>query len=272
MSRRELINEITKAREDAKANLLYVKGLTKMKKEELQEISKILRQNGRNINRDELRELKQEKEKLKDELNELKAEEKEEEEKLQELDIDDEEQEEEEEESENTLTPEKEEEEKKQEEGEEEEEEEEDEYPLKREEIETYFNDKDDTDSEDDNKTEFYNSLERMMDEEKDKHKKNNTRKKKDLERQIRSQMGNFSKLLSNELKPYQRKYRLGTLDNIDIEEIINIHNDLREDAMLNIDMIIDNLDMDDDFNENFYEYVNNFFEKQINRVNRMLK
>ncbi len=269
MSRRELINEITKAREDAKANLLYVKGLTKMKKEELQEISKVLRQNGRNINRDELRELQQEKEKIKDELNELKVEEKEEEAKLQELDIDDEEQEEEEEESENTLTPEKEEEEKKEEE---EEEEEEDEYPLKREEIETYFNDKDDTDSEDDNKTEFYNSLERMMDEEKDKHKKNNTRKKKDLERQIRSEMGNFSKSLSNELKPYQRKYRLGTLDNIDIEEIINIHNDLREDTMLNIDMIIDNLDIDDDFNENFYDYVNNFFEKKINRVNRMLK
>ena len=36
--------------------------------------------------------------------------------------------------------------------------------------------------------------------------------------------------------------------------------------------MISDNLDVNDDFSDNFYDYVDDFFDKQIKRVNRMLK
>ena len=87
-SRTQLIMEIRQARKDAKANLLYVKGLTKMKKEdlkniydELSHIDKRRAQYGETLPEREMvdierqEDLEEELDKIKKELNDLEDEE-----------------------------------------------------------------------------------------------------------------------------------------------------------------------------------------------------
>jgi hypothetical protein len=77
-SRSELINEIREARREAKANMLYVKGLTKMKRKELREIFEEIKYVNKNLKTDdeednsyEIQELEAERDELQKELDDL---------------------------------------------------------------------------------------------------------------------------------------------------------------------------------------------------------
>jgi hypothetical protein len=292
-SRSQLIKEIKEERKKAKANLLYVKGLTKMKKTELREIADALKKASSNMVGDEdrtereIERLENEKDQLQEELQELENEEdnyKQDIEELEEL-YEDEVQEPDKNTEEldeplkppklvrqngvhKDLPP--------QEDSESESEEEEVN-------IQDLVEDEDNdelVDAEEFLKT-LGDTLERY---EKEPPKKENKKKEKkerkrhepssrrEVEQEIRKVMSNFSGELSTRLKPYQRKYRQGTLNNHDIDDIVDTHNDLREDTKGRIEILMDELPEGEDLTDSFYRYVNDYFERQLQRVDRLLK
>ena len=269
-SRTELISEIKKARTSVKSDLMYVKGLTKMKKKELEEIADMLKDAKQNSNdynddqdiEDELKRLEEEKMYLEEELGELQDDENEKKGELQELDMDDVYSGDDKDDVEELPT---EQEEYDDNDEEEEEEEEEEEYEEEYEEEE--YDDDDLINTE-----QFLKSLEKKVPEKKvPKKKRNIGRGKKYIENYIKKVMSNFSNKISMILKPFQKKYRNGTLTKYDVDDIVDGYNDMREDTKEKIELILCELDEDEDLNDRFYRYVNDYFDRQLQRVERLL-
>ena len=275
-SRTELIEEINEARKDAKANLMYVKGLTKMKKKELNEVAKLLK-DVNNIDNDSDREQEQERllnEKLEieKELDELQDEEIENTQKLNELDIPDEEEnydeitEDEEDDLEDDLEYELE------DELEDIESNNEDDYNIKEytdieKELQELESDTDDDNDDYVTTEDFLNSIENKI---KEKTNKENDVKK--YQNEIKKIMSEFGSKLGYSLKPYQRKSRTGNLSDNDADDLVDLYNDYREDAKYKIDDILDDMDDDVILPPKFYDHVNNYFDRQLERVQRVLK
>jgi hypothetical protein len=288
-SRNQLIKEIKEKRKNAKAELMYVKGLTKMKKEELNEVYDMLNEVNQTLQDDfndeysaEKEQLEKEKEILEQELNTLEQDEENKKVEIEELeDIENEEFDEESETDEEDAPREK--------------------PKLERqnatyippEESETEDSEQEtekaelnNDDDKDDDKLidaeEFLKGIQDTLnrhdkvfkDKKKDKKEKKQQEitPKKELEKEIKTLMSSFGGEITTLLKPFQRKHRYGRLDNFDIDDIIDNHNDLREETKNKIDLIMDELSENDDFSEAFYRYVNNYFERQLNRVERLLK
>lgn len=292
-SRSQLIKEIKEERKKAKANLLYVKGLTKMKKTELREIADALKKASSNIVGDEERtereieRLENEKDQLQEELQELENEEdhyKQDIEELEELYEDEAQQPDEDAELDEPLKPPK----LVRQVGVHKELPPQEDSESESEEEEVNIQDLVEDDEDDDelvDAEEFLKTLGDTLDRyEKEPPKKENKKKEKkerkrseplsrrEVEQEIRKVMSNFSGELSTRLKPFQRKYRQGTLTNHDIDDIVDTHNDLREDTKGRIEILMGELDDGDDLSEAFYRYVNDYFERQLQRVDRLLK
>jgi gas vesicle protein len=227
-SRNELIKEIKEARVNAKSNLLYVKGLTKLKKKELIEIAKSLQNNTSE-------ELESNKKQIEDELDELEEETEQRQEQLEELE---------------GLEPEP-----------------EPEQP--------------EPEPEPEPKDELVDAeqyLKSLVEDVEKIHKKKTEKKqhvrmsKTSVETQIKKLMCEFSEKLSIILKPYQRKFRNNTLNIHDIDDIVDSYDNYREDTKDKIDLIIDELSEDDELSERFFKYINDYFDRQNVRVNRLLE
>jgi hypothetical protein len=291
-NRAELITEIKEARKNAKSDLLYVKGLTKMKKEELSEIAGMLRdvkeqqaEDGAEDIDIEIKRLNQEKECLEEELVELEDEEDGVRGELQELDLAEIEDETLTEQThEAPLSPES-------------EELPPNNPPLTRQ-VGEYKKEGELVDTE-----EFVSELEKMevsrvqlllqkkrdaltekkrmeeaekerqMKEKQKKEQKRHVRMTKpEIEEEIKKLMCRFSNKLSVMLKPFQRKYRNGTLSEYDTDEMVDFHNDMREDTKDRIELMLYDLDDDDDLSDRFNRYVNDYFNRQRQRVERILR
>jgi hypothetical protein len=278
-SRTELIKEINEARKDAKANLMYVKGLTKMKKKELNEVAKLLKDIN-NIDDDNDREQEQERllnEKLEieKELDELQDEENENEQKLNELNIPDED------ENYDDYTEDEQDDLIEIEDEEPLEKEEEEEEPItSRRDYKDIQNELDELNSDNDsddyvNAEDFLNSVQNKIKEKVSKKvskKVNDNTDVKKYQNQIKKIMSEFGSKLGYSLKPYQRKSRTGDLTDNDADDLVDLYNDYREDAKYLIDDVL--YDMGDDVTlpPKFYDYVNNYFDRQLERVQRVLK
>lgn len=277
-SRTELIKEINEARKDAKANLMYVKGLTKMKKKELNEVAKLLKDIN-NIDDDNDREQEQERllnEKLEieKELDELQDEENENEQKLNELNIPDED------ENYDDYTEDEQDDLIEIEEEEPLEKEEEEEPITSRRDYKDIQNELDELNSDNDsddyvNAEDFLNSVQNKIKEKVSKKvskKVNDNTDVKKYQNQIKKIMSEFGSKLGYSLKPYQRKSRTGDLTDNDADDLVDLYNDYREDAKYLIDDVL--YDMGDDVTlpPKFYDYVNNYFDRQLERVQRVLK
>lgn len=279
-SRTELIKEINEARKDAKANLMYVKGLTKMKKKELNEVAKLLKDSikiDNDIDRvQEQERLMNEKLEIEKELDDLQDEEDEKVQKLNELNIPDEEENydeltEDEYYNENTEDQDHDVEEDQDNDVEEEEDQnndvEIDSYIDIQKQLEELESDSDDyVDAE-----EFLNSVQNKINEKTITTKNNNTDVKK-YQNEIKKIISDFGSKLGYSLKPYQRKSRTGTLTDNDADDLVDLYNDYREEAKYLIDDVLEDMDDDITLPPKFYDYVNNYFDRQLERVQRVLK
>ena len=122
---------------------------------------------------------------------------------------------------------------------------------------------------------EFLKKLSQIVDNEKMKKfekKRHVYMSKNEVEDKIKNLLTDFSNTLTAGLKPHQRKFRNGYLNDTEINEVIDLHNDLREDVKDRIELTIDNLDEKEDLSDRFYMFMNNYFNRQFQRVERLTK
>jgi chromosome segregation ATPase len=258
-SRIQLIKEIKQARKDAKANLLYVKGLTKMKKKELNEIYNEIKQVDNRtsnydsdgelseqelVNTERKEDLEKERERIKDELAKLELEEeeiKEEEVVLDELEEEQEEQEEEQKE------------------------ESEEEY------IEDIQNPAQELDElESDNELE---SEEESEEEEEPVKKTKKTKKEKTLtlthfKKEIKDMTLEFEESIHEMLLEFNEKEKL---TDTDISDITNFYNETREIMEDNLKSIYREMPDGIDFTPTFYNSIERVLDKQEDKVNKFV-
>ena len=121
------------------------------------------------------------------------------------------------------------------------------------------------------NTEKYYKSLEKEVIQPKEK-KQHVQSTKKQVEDEIKQLLSSFSTKLSACLKPFQRRYRNGMLSKNDVDDIVDLHNELREDANLKLKYSLDGLDEGDDLSERFYRYINDYFNRKLQRVERMIE
>jgi cobalamin biosynthesis protein CobT len=271
-SRIQLIKEIKQARKDAKANLLYVKGLTKMKKKDLNEIYKELSQVGNRldkydgnipeqeiVNIERKEDLEQERERIKQELEDLELEEEQIEEEQVVLDELEEEQDEQEEEQD-------------EQEQEEQEEQDEQEHDEEEESEEEYIEHTEHKQELDELESDEQEESEESEEEEKKKPTKK-TKKEKALtishfKKEVKDMTLEFEENIHNILLEFDEKQKLS--DN-DINEITNYYHDLKETMEHNLQVIYTEMPDNLDFTPTFYKGIERVIDKQEDKINKFI-
>ena len=104
------------------------------------------------------------------------------------------------------------------------------------------------------------------------KPSKNDRKKIRQYESKVRKVLRDFSTTLAETLEPYKMKYRNATIDKFDMDDVVDIHNSMRSEASLSIEDII--YDMEDeglDFSDSFYDYVEDYFQRQLQRAEQLV-
>lgn len=228
-SRTDLIKEITQARNDAKSNMLYVKGLTKMKKTELKQIHTDLKiQQSKKqkydddddssggeaeamIN-DDVKLLEQERDRIKREIDQLENQEENHKTELDELDED-------------------------------------------------MDNIKNGNDEDEDDEEEQQQPIKKQG---KQAPKQSDP---KNLEKEVRMILKEFSKNIKELLSDYSKN----DLDDDVIEYIVNFHNDQRDIIKNDLEEIYNELG-NDDFSDNFYNFIDKSFETVLKLVDNKIR
>jgi uncharacterized phage infection (PIP) family protein YhgE len=267
-SRTELIRYIREARRNANADI-YVKGLSKMKKKQLQDIAESLN----NINENTEGPQIEQKQENNTSLREREREE------LTELEIETET----EEDIESEPEPEKE--------------------PEPEEESESGYNEYLDDLSQpipelDDESNAELSPIDELVDmkqiilscEEKPKEKevKNKVKKRKGedqyvdtikkgrstIKEEIKNIIEQFRDSVTQFIKPYQRKYRNRQLSNEDVDDIIDTFNYTRGYSKDRIEVLLEELEDigEGDLPERFYRFINDCFDRQSQRVERIIR
>lgn len=286
-TKNDLLKEINKRKNNAKAELLYAKGLTKMKKDELIEVlEKMKRSEGKEAIR-----LQRERDNLEDEIDDLEDQQEQKKVEIEELEYSEDksssdESEDSEDEKPNAPNAQDETDEEIQEETPENTQEYTDEDiqeytdedideeipekpPLVRQNA-YILSDESESEKSESDAEEFLQKIKSTI--KKHEVKQPVRPSKKDLENEIKGLMSSFGDSITDLIKPYQRKKRYRDLPTYDVDEIIDTHNDLRENIRDKIDIVMDDLPDNDDFSEAFYRYVNNYFERQLNRVDKLIR
>ena len=104
------------------------------------------------------------------------------------------------------------------------------------------------------------------------KPSKNDRKKVRQYEMKVRKVLRDFSISLAETLEPYKIKYRNATIDKFDTDDVVDIHNSMRGEATLLIEDIV--YDMEDeglDFTDNFYDYIEEYFQRQLERAEQLV-
>ena len=104
------------------------------------------------------------------------------------------------------------------------------------------------------------------------KPSKNDRKKVRQYEMKVRKVLRDFSTSLAETLEPYKIKYRNATIDKFDMDDVVDIHNSMRAEASLLIEDIV--YDMEDeglDFTDNFYDYIEEYFQRQLERAEQLV-
>lgn len=92
---------------------------------------------------------------------------------------------------------------------------------------------------------------------------------KNELEKQMKNLMSVFGSDINNNIKYYEeRRRRQGGLNEQDKEDLINIHNNLRQRTIQQIDNL---LNQDVEMSKEFYDYMDAFFQRQLRRIETIL-
>ena len=104
------------------------------------------------------------------------------------------------------------------------------------------------------------------------KPSKNDRKKVRQYEMKVRKILRDFSTSLAETLEPYKTKYRNATIDKFDMDDVVDIHNSMRAEASLLIEDIT--YDMEDEglyFTDNFYDYIEEYFQRQLERAEQLV-
>ncbi len=104
------------------------------------------------------------------------------------------------------------------------------------------------------------------------KPSKNDRKKVREYEIKVRKVLRDFSTSLAETLEPYKTKYRNATIDKFDMDDVVDIHNSMRSEASTIIEDLI--YDMEDDgldFSDKFYDYIEDCFERQLERTEQLV-
>jgi hypothetical protein len=253
-SRTDLIKEITQARNDAKSNMLYVKGLTKMKITELKQIHADLKiQHSKKqkydddsdsggeqeamIN-DDVKLLEEERDRIKREIDQLETQEENHKTELDELDED----------MDNVKNG------------------NDDEYLEEERDNEALQPMRNQSHSEKQDKIQPKQPIKEQKQPMRNQSHSENQSNPKELEKEVRMILKEFSKNVKELLSDYNKN----EIDDDVAEYIINFHNEQKNIIKNDLEEIYSELG-DDDFNDNFYNFIDKSFETVLKLVDNKI-